>query len=480
MFAKPLWGARVASAALHSVLIGIGLGLLIVSGIHILAVGLIILIQSYRLFSSLRIIKNRIHKSALRNKTLRTELVLSATLLSVVILEQSGLLTFFEPRQWLILFASAIFVTSLIIYMHTKDMSHRTELRKPKKFLSDDKLPSLTVAIPARNETLDLNDCLRSILDTSYPKLEVLVIDDCSQDNTAEIIKKFAHEGVRFVSGKVPAPSWLAKNFAYHQLLDEAGGSYVLFCGTDVRFTTDSLRLLVQNIMESERTMASVLPIRESRLDSHFLLQPMRYWRELALPRLFDRTPPSLSTCWIAKRSFLQEAGGFEAHKKSIRPERIFARLAFHNNQYLFIRAASGLGISSVKNLQAQWATATRTRYPELKSRPETVLASTLFWTALVISPPGLVFAAFAYASPVLLIFGLAIAFILILIHDRVTVMSTGQRSLLKLVTFPVSIVLELAVTNYSMWAYEYSEVIWKGRNVCLPVLQGNLRLPKV
>jgi hypothetical protein len=74
-------------------------------------------------------------------------------------------------------------------------------------------LPALTVAIPARNETDDLEACLRSVVASTYPKLEVLVLDDCSQNKrTPEIIREFAHAGVRVNAGEVPPHNWLAKN----------------------------------------------------------------------------------------------------------------------------------------------------------------------------------------------------------------------------------------------------------------------------
>lgn len=49
--------------------------------------------------------------------------------------------------------------------------------------------PSISVVIPTFNRAQMLCDCIRSVLDTGYPALEVIVVDDCSPDNTADLVK---------------------------------------------------------------------------------------------------------------------------------------------------------------------------------------------------------------------------------------------------------------------------------------------------
>lgn len=55
-------------------------------------------------------------------------------------------------------------------------------------------LPSVSIIIPARNEAENIGDCLRAIEGQNYPKelLEVIVVDDHSEDQTAEIATAFA------------------------------------------------------------------------------------------------------------------------------------------------------------------------------------------------------------------------------------------------------------------------------------------------
>jgi cellulose synthase/poly-beta-1,6-N-acetylglucosamine synthase-like glycosyltransferase len=64
--------------------------------------------------------------------------------------------------------------------------------------------PFLSIIIPARNEEDNIEACLQSVCNQSYPThlYEVIVIDDHSTDNTAAIVKKYAGKNVKLISLK--------------------------------------------------------------------------------------------------------------------------------------------------------------------------------------------------------------------------------------------------------------------------------------
>jgi hypothetical protein len=43
----------------------------------------------------------------------------------------------------------------------------------------------------------------------------------------------------------------------------------------------------------------------------------------------------------------------------------------------------------------------------------------------------------------------------------------------------PCAVLADIGLLHYSMWKYEFSEVLWKGRNVCVPVMHVYAHLPK-
>jgi glycosyltransferase involved in cell wall biosynthesis len=369
---------------------------------------------------------------------------------------------------------------AVVSYHVVRGHSRRIQAVTDLPVVHDKDLPTLTVAVPARNETDALHACISSLLDSHYPKLEIIVLDDCSQTaRTPEIIRDFAHKGVRFIRGTEPDGNWLAKNQAYAALVEASSGQLILFCGVDIRFTPDSLRRMVIYLLARRKTMLCVLP-QNAQATSVPLIQPMRYLWELALPRRRLSRPPALSSCWLIARSALRQAGGFDAVARSVVPEAYFASRQTAGDGYSFMGGA-GFGVSSAKSLREQRETAIRVTYPRLHKRPELVALVTalyVLWIGLPLSSLvySLIFGQFgllAMAALVGLIYSL-------LAYRLVLRLAYGYVSGRALLALPLAALVYIAILNYSMYKYEFSEVIWKGRNVCLPVMHVIPRLPKI
>ena len=333
------------------------------------------------------------------------------------------------------------------------------------------------MAIPARNETTSLQECLRTILANDYPKLEVIVLDDCSQGKTAEIIKSFAHDGVRFVKGQPPADRWLAKNQAYQQLYEESSGQYILFCGVDVRLGPHSIRSMVNLLKSRKKTMLSVLPVRSVSTLADAFIQPMRYWWELALPRRLFNKPPALSTCWMIDSDELKELGGFGSVSHTIIPEGVFARELVKNNKYSFVRSSNELEVKTVKNFQDQLKTAIRNRYPQIRRRPEWALVMTTVNILFLVLPFGFLVASFWVSSinfPAVAV----TCIMLIVTHVSIVNITDPANSLWAIVSFPIAAISEMIIGYISMFQYEFMTIEWKERNICIPVMHVIPRLP--
>lgn len=440
----------------------------------------------YRVVNLIRLIKARMNEKYLRRSTLHTSMWLIGLQAVIVILWQAS--QYFQistGRLWLVLVCTDLGL-SVVLFVSTARNLWTTRPPKMDGGLPDSGLPSLTVAIPARNETDDLEACLTSLVSSNYPKLEILVLDDCSQDKrTPEIIRSYAHDGVRFLQGRVPEDNWLAKNQAYQQLYEESNGELILFCGVDTRFTADSLRSLVSAMIQKHKTMISVIPKNAVpaafTLRSSTLLQPMRYAWELALPRRAFHRPPVLSTCWIVKRDLITTAGGFAAVSRSIVPESYFARVSAVHDGYSFMQGSDRIGIVSNKSVADQQDTAVRTRYPQVHRRIEMVLLLTIIELVGIIMPYVLsILAAFGLLSSALSIMSIITVSLLTLMYISIVALTYRAWLVRAILLLPFATILDVMVLNYSMVRYEFFSVSWKGRNVCIPVMRVVDHLPEL
>lgn len=442
---------------------------------------LLLLLQLYRVLNMTRITENRMHDAYLKHATRRTssDIIVGQVLLFFAwagwgVLQPHGAVV------WTVLAAAQLFIALVLLASTFRRMKH-TAWPRTSAHVADINLPTLTVAIPARNETEDLQLCLQSLIASDYPKLEIIVLDDCSQTKrTSEIIRDFAHDGVRFVQGEEPSDTWLPKNQAYSRLVEEASGDYILFCGVDVRFERESLRSLALLMHSKKKEMASILPWRLDGSGNAFI-QALRYWWELVPPRRLFRRPPVLSTCWIISRKVLEDAGGFQAVARSITPEAFFARKAAERDAYSFIRASKLSGIGSVKSPLQQLDTAVRMRYPQLHRRPENVLAVSLAQLVFLVLPflmmLGGLFVGIGWVAWTL---ALLSSLALIIAYEKMLLSTRTGRWPFGILGAFSSVAFDIGLQHYSMWRYEFSEVDWKGRNICIPAMHVIPHLPKI
>jgi hypothetical protein len=431
-------------------------------------------VSLYSLFNLARSGASRSPESYIRHATSLTSEWLGLTL---IVLAYAVLVTWhwsIPAAVALSCLATAQLVAAVVIALSTRRQLQTTALPAELPEISDGKLPTVTIAVPVRNEGRQLEACLTAILASNYPKLEVLAFDDQSTDHTPDIIKSFAHAGVRFIRSAKPADGWLAKNQAYDRLAAEASGEYILFCGADIRLSPQSVRQLLALMQQRHKTMLTVMP--QSPKHSELPLpQAMRYYWELAPPRRLFRRPPVLSSCWLIKRSALKQAGGFAAARRSMTPEAYLARYtANHDDGYSFVRSDQSMGVTSEKTIPEQQRTAMFRRYPQAHRRPEVVLMLCASQLLLLAGPPLTVVLVLVSGAPWLFAAAAGLAAI---VHSwafgaiqRTAFPNVPARRCYR--ALPACALSDIYYLNRSMQRYEFGEVDWKGRNISRPIMQ--------
>ncbi len=96
--------------------------------------------------------------------------------------------------------------------------------------------PKVTAVVAARNEAANIEESVRSLLAQDAVDIEVIAVDDNSEDATGAILKGVAATDPRLVvveANKIPQ-GWVAKNYALEIGQGRAHGDWLLFTDADV------------------------------------------------------------------------------------------------------------------------------------------------------------------------------------------------------------------------------------------------------
>jgi len=117
---------------------------------------------------------------------------------------------------------------------------------------ADRDCPRISLIFAARDEQEKLPAALATLAAIDYPQLEIIAVNDRSQDRTGQILDDFAqgHEYFRVAHvDKLPA-GWLGKTHALQTGYDGSTGDWLLFTDADVRFGPDVMRRSVSVMNE--------------------------------------------------------------------------------------------------------------------------------------------------------------------------------------------------------------------------------------
>jgi glycosyltransferase involved in cell wall biosynthesis len=357
-----------------------------------------------------------------------------------------------------------LFIAGLMVRQLWFAMKHFTPPVYGSELGSEVDMPSVTVCIPARNEMHALTACLEKVIASDYQRLEIIVLDDVSGDDTSSLIKSFAHDGVRFVQGEALPEGWLGKNHALQGLLNEASGSYLLFMDVDTRITPSAVSNLVRYAVSQRASMVSVLPRREDGWRASVIFSPLRYFWEVIFHHRFS--PATATSAWLISRKVLQERfNGFNDLKDVVQPESKLSASLAKTNEYRFLMSTPQFGIAYEKKWRSQLVTSTRLLFPLFKNDTSLAVVALLDLSVFLI-PTTIAIATFANGGGWIHIIGVTVAVILSVIYGWYAHRVWNKGAILGAVLWPILIIQEIILIIASIIQYKRNAVEWKGRPV--------------
>ena len=198
--------------------------------------------------------------------------------------------------------------------------------------------PLVSVITPAYNAAPFIGDTVRSVLMQTYRNLEIIVADDGSTDETANIVKALAKEDPRV---KYVHQSNAGQSAARNAAIAEAKGVYLAFLDADDLFLPSKLKKQVQYLEAHPECGLSYCKIH------HFFNDDPRRPFYFSVPSpsgvLFEEL---LKTNFInplsvvLRKELLDRYGAFEPTFRRLDEQYLWLKLARHGVQFCYLPEA--------------------------------------------------------------------------------------------------------------------------------------------
>ena len=167
----------------------------------------------------------------------------------------------------------------------------------------------ISILMPAFNAELYLKDSINSILNQSYTDFELLVCDDCSTDNTWEIIQSFQDSRLRIFQNKENQGYLKTSNF----LVSHAIGEYISFQDPDDLALPDRFMKLKKHLVDNKLDLVgSYCGIIRNREDVLSIIKYSGTFDEIKKDLMHKSHPPFCGSAILVKSSIIAQCGLYD------------------------------------------------------------------------------------------------------------------------------------------------------------------------
>ena len=195
--------------------------------------------------------------------------------------------------------------------------------------------PKLSVIIAARNEAETIENALKSVLAQNYPNLEIILVNDRSNDGTDKILQKLAEKDPRVLIHHVEElpPGWLGKVNAMQQGFGRSTGVWLLFTDADVHFQEESLERIIDVAERSSIDYLCVIPevqARQRLLKALYTVSLSAFFLATRIWEVKNQNSfVGVGACGLVRRSLLSQSPGLPWLKMEVVDDLALAQLAW-------------------------------------------------------------------------------------------------------------------------------------------------------
>jgi chlorobactene glucosyltransferase len=242
--------------------------------------------------------------------------------------------------------------------------------------------PLISVCIPARNEARTILPCIEAIFAQTYPRTEVIVVDDRSTDATPDIVTSLRSRfpSLIVVHGAPLPLGWAGKPHALHQAAGSANGAWLCFVDADTLLAPEALASCYTKAIEAQADLFTILTRQLTGSFWEKVLMPIVITalsvgfppRRVNDPRLPDAVANGQFI--LIRRAVYDAVGGHLRIKDQIVDDKALAEVVKWSGRRLVL--ADGRRVARTRmytSLPELWEGWTKNIYLGLRDRPATL-----------------------------------------------------------------------------------------------------------
>jgi chlorobactene glucosyltransferase len=255
--------------------------------------------------------------------------------------------------------------------------------------------PKVSAIIPARNEEANIARVVRSL--AGQPEvLEILVVDDHSEDRTGEILAGLSSEIPRLRTLRVESlpDGWMGKTHAVAEGARTATGDWLLFTDADTEHLPGSLANLLQRAEAEHADLLSVSPGQETPTWWEKSVIPVVYAKLSGLFRFEDVSDPNSPVAaangqfLLIRREAYERMGGHAAVKSEILEDvELARRVKSVGGNLIFLPGAEWVRTRMYRNFGDMWRGWSKNLYLLYGGNVRRMLGSVAFLWLLDVLP---------------------------------------------------------------------------------------------
>lgn len=197
--------------------------------------------------------------------------------------------------------------------------------------------PTVSVIIPAFNRNRTLPRTLASVINQTFPDLEIIIIDDASTQPVKDLVASFDDSRIRVLVHETNRGANAARNTG----IRSARGKYVAFLDSDDEWDKRKLEIQVTALEEARESVgAHYTGITAFSEDGTKNFQTSPVAAGDLLGSLLRRNEIGTLSSFMARRSVLEEVGNFDEDLPSVQDWDLYIRIA---RSYEFAAATGSL-----------------------------------------------------------------------------------------------------------------------------------------